>query len=576
MDKREPSLVPEWLRSSGHGSGVGSSNHLQSSDSQSDSSSLLRNGKNRNSRSRSDVDSVRSPFLDRSSSTNTRRGSSNGSTKHAYSSFNFSRTNRDKDRTREKDRSSYMDPWDHDTSMPFGNYLIGRGQEPLRRSHSMTTRKQGNHLAQGLTVGYKNGGNINLYNGHGILPGTSPSKSSKRIGFDKDFPLLRAEERNGGSDVVRVSSPGLSPTNQSLPVGNPALIVGEGWTSALAEVPNVIEKSGGTASHDNVGSSANLTGPTSRNMAEALVQAPVRTGTPPQAQTLEDRAIRQSRQLIPVVPSAPKGSVHNSSDKCKNKPMFRSGEAGLVSSRNAHQQSSVMLGNLQSNPGSQTKSEATKKLVILKPARENGVGAGGSPPNSRAAASQLTTAPSTQFTASARSTNGPRELRGASVNVIAGKIAEKKLSLAQTQSRHAFYSALKQNTSTNISTDPSKTSSCIFSSVEEKANSSKELVASDPPSAQAAERIDIKDRVEKVTDVAERSCRFELAVPPDPKEAAFLRSLGWDENDSEADEGITDEDIRDFFEQCKKLKPSLVQKLACRIRSNRGHSSRDS
>lgn len=28
MEKREPSLVPEWLRSSGHGSGVGSSNHL--------------------------------------------------------------------------------------------------------------------------------------------------------------------------------------------------------------------------------------------------------------------------------------------------------------------------------------------------------------------------------------------------------------------------------------------------------------------------------------------------------------------------------------------------------------------
>ncbi|XP_010436602.1 PREDICTED: uncharacterized protein LOC104720389 [Camelina sativa] len=559
MDKREPSLVPEWLRSSGHGSGVGSSNHLQSSNSQPDSSSLLRNGKNRNSRSRSDVDSVRSPFLDRSSSTNTRRGSSNGSTKHAYSSFNFSRTNRDKDRTREKDRSSYMDPWDHDTSMPFGNYLIGRGQEPLRRSHSMTTRKQGNHLAQGLTVGYKNGGNINLYNGHGIHPGTSPAKSSKSTGFDKDFPLLRAEERNGGPDVARVSSPVLSPTVQSLPVGNPALIIGEGWTSALAEVPNVIEKSSGTASHDNVGSSANLTGSTSRNMAEALVQAPGRTGTPPQAQTLEDRAIRQSRQLIPVVPSAPKGSVHNSSDKSKNKPMFRSGEAGLVSSRNAHQQSSVMLGNLQSNPGSQTKSEATKKLVILKPARENGVGAGGSPPNSGAAASQLNTAPSGQFTASARSTNCPRELRGASVNVIAGKIAEKKLSLAQTQSRHAFYSALKQNTSTNISTDPSKTSTCIFSSIEEKANSSKELVASDPPSALAAERNDIKDRVEKVTDVAERICRFELAVRPDPKEAAFLRSLGWNENDSA--EEIRDEEIRDFREQCKKLNPSLVQKL---------------
>ncbi|KAG7552415.1 hypothetical protein ISN45_Aa06g030160 [Arabidopsis thaliana x Arabidopsis arenosa] len=558
MEKRgEPSLVPEWLRSSGHGSGVGSSNQLlSSSNSHSDSSSLLRNSKNRNSRSRSDVDSVRSPFLDRSSSTNTRRGSSNGSTKHAYSSFNFNRSSRDKDRSREKDRLSYMDPWDHDTSLPFGTILIGGGQEPLRRSHSMTTRKQGNHLAQGFTVGYKNGGNINTYNGHGILSGTSPAKSSKRTGFDKDFPLLRAEERNGGPDVVRIASPVLSPTAQSLSVGNPALIVGEGWTSALAEVPNVIEKSG-TGSHSNVGSSATLTVPTCRNMAEALVQAPGRTVTPPQAQTLEDRAIRQSRQLIPVVPSAPKGSVHNSFDKSKTKPMFRSGEIGLASSRNTQQHSSVMLGNLQSNPGSQIKPDTTKKLVILKPARENGVVAGGSPPNSRAAASQLTTAPSTQFTASVRSTNGPREPRGASVNMIAGKTAEKKLSLAQTQSRNAFFSTLKQKTSTNISTDPSKTSSCILSSVEEKANSSKELVASDPSSPQAAERDEIMESVEKVSDVVERVSRFESAVRPDPKEAAFLKSLGWDENDSEEDTLPMEE----MIEWCKKFKPSLLQKL---------------
>ncbi|EOA20277.1 hypothetical protein CARUB_v10000585mg [Capsella rubella] len=567
MEKREPSLVPEWLRSSGHGSGIGSSNHnLQSSNSHSDSSSLLRNSENRNSRSRSDINSIRSPFLDRSSSTNTRRGSSNGSTKHAYSSFNFNRSNRDKDRTREKDRLSYMDPWDHDTSLPFGTFLIGSGQEPLRRSHSMTTRKQGNQLAQGLTVG------VNLYNGHGILPGTSPAKNIKRTGFDKDFPLLRAEERTGGPDVVRVSSPGLSPTVQSLPVGNPALIVGEGWTSALAEVPNLIEKSGGTGSHANVGSSATLSGPTSRNvgssatlsgptsrnMAEALVQAPGRTRTPPQAQTLEDRAIRQSRQLIPVVPSAPKGSVHSSSDKSKTKPMFRSGEAGLVSSRNTQQQSTVILGNLQSNPGGPIKPETTKKLVVLKPVRENGVVAGGSPPNSRAAAIQLTTAPSTQFTAPVGSANGPRELRGASGNTIAGKTVEKKLSSAQTQSRLAFYNALKQTTST---TDPSKTSSGIFPSVEEKANSSTELVASDPPSTQAAERNDPKDRVEKVADVAETISRFDIVVRPSPKEAEFLRSLGWDENVSEKDEALSEEEIRSFIERYKKSKPSLVQKL---------------
>lgn len=174
-----------------------------------------------------------------------------------------------------------MDPWDDDTSIPLGTFLIGRDHEQLRRSCSMTTRKQGNYLAQGLTLGLKNGGSINIYNGQGRLPGTSPAKSSKKTGFDMDFPSLKAEERNGGPDVVRISSPGLSPAVQSLPVGNSALIVGEGWTSALAEVPNVIEKTG-AGSHANVGISATLTGPTGRNMAEALVQAPARTGTPRQ------------------------------------------------------------------------------------------------------------------------------------------------------------------------------------------------------------------------------------------------------------------------------------------------------
>lgn len=208
-----------------------------------------------------------------------------------------------------------------------------------------------------------------------------------------------------------------------------------------------------------------------------------------------------------------------------------------------------MIGNLQSNPGSQIKPYTSKKLVVLKPTRENGVGAGGSLPNSRAATSQMATTPATHFTAFMRSTNSPRELRGASVNMIAEKTADKKLSLAQTQSRNAFYSALKQKTSTNISTDPSKTSSYIFSLVEEKTNSSKELVASDPSSGQAVERDDIMERVEKVSDVAARSCRFELVEPPNPRDVEFLKSLGWKENDSEEDGALTVEEIRDFIEE---------------------------
>jgi hypothetical protein len=93
--------------------------------------------------------------------------------------------------------------------------------------------------------------------------------------------------------------------------------------------------------------------------------------------------------------------------------------------------------------------------------------------------------------------------------------------------------------------------------VEEQANSSKELVASDPSSPQAAERDEIMESVEKVSNVAERISRFESAVRPDPKEAAFLKSLGWDENDSD-EYTHTMEEMREW---CKKFKPSLLQKL---------------
>ncbi|CAA7062331.1 unnamed protein product [Microthlaspi erraticum] len=560
MDKGEPSLVPEWLRISGGGS----SNHLLvSSSSHSDSASLQNNSRNRNSRSKSDVDSIHSPFLDRSSSTNSRRGTSNGTGgKHAYSSFNFNRSQRDKDRMREKDRS-YVDQWDLDTCIPLRNIVAGRDQDQLRRSHSMVTRKQGDHLSRGFTVGLKNGGSSTSYNGNGILPGPSIGNSFQRTGFDKDFPSLGADEKHGGQDVVRVSSPGLSSAVQSLPVGNSALIGGEGWTSALAEVPNVIEKACAgslTSPKASIVSSGTLPGPTGLNMAEALVQAPARTHTPPQGSVKtqrEDLAIKQSRQLIPVVPSAPK--ILNSSDKSKIKQVVRAGETCLAHTRNSQQQPSVLLGNFQSNPSGQIKSE--KKLLVLKPARENGVAAvkeSGSPsgnPNSRPASSQLMNSAQSTQSAPVRSTNSPKELKGATAfTMTSSQTIEKKSSLAQTQSRNAFYSALKRkSTSTSISSDSvNSTANCISSSVEEKVDSSKELVASDSSSPQATSGVEVTQR---------NSIGFEEADTPDEEEAEFLRSLGWEENNGE-DEALTEEEIKAFFEQYEMLRPAHTQKLS--------------
>ncbi|KAG2295566.1 hypothetical protein Bca52824_042235 [Brassica carinata] len=311
----------------------------------------------------------------------------------------------------ERDRPSYIDPWDRDSRFPFGTFLNGRNQEQSRRSNSMTTRKHDDYLAQGFT-----------------------NATSSR-----DFPRLKTEE-------------GMKETQTLLGIGS-------------AEVPNDIKKSGS----DSDITSNTLTGQT-RNMAEAFLQPP-RTGAFPQMlfllgifndKRLEDQALK----LIPVVPSAPKGSVS------MTKPMVRSGAVGLASFRNTHKHSSMLLGNIHSNYG-----KPDSKLMIA--------------------------APSAPFITS----------------------------VAQTQSRNAFYSALKKKTSTNIST-----SSCIFPSVEEKSDISKELVASNPSSVHAAER----------------DGGFEPADLPDEEEAEFLKSLGWDENNTEV-EALTDEEIRAFYEQVKRL-----------------------
>ncbi|KAJ4905968.1 Uncharacterized protein Rs2_09626 [Raphanus sativus] len=450
MEKREPSLVPEWLRSTGNGSSVGSKNHILSSSARSDSSLLLNNNKSR------------SPFLDRSCSTNPRRGSA----RNAYSNFNVQRSNRDKDRSsREKD----IDPWDHDTCFPFGTFF---NEEHDGRS---------------------------FYNRNGILP---------------------AKTSQGGPDVVRISSPALSQN----------LTAGEGWTSALAEVPIVIDRSASESVAASVVTSNTITGQT-RNMAEAVSQ-PRRTGTPP-----------RTLKLIPVLPSTPKGSVLSSSDKSKTKPMARSGEIGLASFRNTHQHSSIRLGNLPSNSGSQIKPDTTKKMVVLKPAVKESA----SPRpinNTLAAASQMIAAPSAPSTTSAQSTNNPRELKGALVNIP----PEKKLSLPQTQSK-------SRNISKElVASDPSsvETDDIVMERVEK-------VSEADPSSVETDDIV--MERVEKVSEAAERVSVFEPADLPDGEEAEFLKSLGWDENNTEVVEAITEEEIKAFYEENKEVKPSLMQTL---------------
>ncbi|XVF64654.1 hypothetical protein PTKIN_Ptkin09bG0185200 [Pterospermum kingtungense] len=592
MERSEPALVPEWLRSTGSVTGGGNSaHHFASSSPHSDVPSLVHHGRHRNSRNISDFDSPRSSFLDRTSSLNSRRSSSNGSAKHAYSSF--SRSHRDKDRERDKERSGFGEYWDRDSSDPLESILSGRVEklgistgrveiDRLLRSRSMVSRKQGEPLPRKIAVDSRDSSNSNDNNGNGLLSGVNIGSSIQKAVFEKDFPSLGTEERPAVPEIARVSSPVLISASQSLPVGNSALIGGEGWTSALAAVPSVVGSGSIGSLPAPITVSSSISGAPSvtagLNMAEALVQAPSRTHTAPQlsikTQRREELAIKQSRQLIPVTPSMPKGSVLSSVDKSKAKPAVRTSEMNIAVKSGQQPPSLVHHGN-QSPNSAHVKSDMPKtsgKLLVLKPGWDNGVSSPtqkdvASPTtnaNNRVATSQHAVAPVTS--AAARNLNNLKlsagERKAASLNPIAGFTVEKRPSLAQTQSRNDFFNLLKKKTSTNTSAGLSDLDSHILSSPTEKSEVTKEVDSTSVTDHAnengiiATSNGDTCQEAQRFSDDVENNMSSTAMVYPDEEEAAFLRSLGWEENSGE-DEGLTEEEINAFYQEYMKLRPSL-------------------
>lgn len=579
MERSEPALVPEWLRSTGSVTGGGSSSpHFATSSLHSDVTLSTLSSRNRSPRSVSDKDSPRSVFLDRSSSSNSRRSSSGTSSKHPYSSFN--RNHRDKNREREKERPGTVDLWDHDTSDPLGNILAGRvDKNSLRRSQSLVSRKPGEFLPR-RTEDSKGGISSTHSSGNGIHSGGSSSfNGNQKAAFEKDFPSLGIEERQ----VTRVSSPGLSSAVQSLPIGNSALLGADKWTSALAEVPPIIGSigMGSSASQQSVAvapTPSALSGTASLNMAEALSQAAPRARStmqiPDKTQRLEELAIKQSRQLIPVIPSMPKVSVSSSADKSKQpKSIARTNEmVGITKSM--QQPFSSQLANQARSGQVRVEAPATshgKTLLVLKSGRENGVTSlskeASTPANNtgnRLANCPPAVAPSAPAVTSPTSRVTSLETKAAALSLKPRSTAEKRSSLSQAQSRSDFFNLMRKKTSNSSTALPdsgmassnSREQSCLKTKDEDSAslspcvseNGSERTSNGDPHEAQ--------NHVQRHNDVEENNSPINGSVYPDEKEAAFLRSLGWDENAVE-EEGLTEEEINAFYQEYMKLKPSL-------------------
>lgn len=579
MERSEPALVPEWLRSTGSVTGGGSSGpHFASSSLHSDVTLSTLSSRNRSPRSVSDKDSPRSVFLDRSSSSNSRRSSSGTSSKHPYSSFN--RNHRDKNREREKERPGTVDLWDHDASDPLGNILAGRvDKNSLRRSQSLVSRKPGEFLPR-RNEDSKGGVSSTHNSGNGIHSGGSGSfNGNQKAAFEKDFPSLGIEERQ----VTRVLSPGLSSAVQSLPIGNSALLGADKWTSALAEVPPIIGSigMGSSAPQQSVAvapTPSASSGMASLNMAEALSQAPPRaratTQIPDKTQRLEELAIKQSRQLIPVVSSMPKVSVSSSADKSKQPKSSTARTNEMVGIAKSMQQPfSAQLANQPRSGQVRAEAPATshgKTLLVLKSGRENGVTSlskeASSPANStgsRIANCPPAVAPSAPAVTSPTSRVTSLETKAGALSLKPRSTAEKRSSLSQAQSRSDFFNLMRKKTSNSSTVLPdsgmassnSREQSCLKTKDEDSSsspcvseNGSERTSNGDPHESQ--------DHVQRHNDVEENNSPINGSVYPDEKEAAFLRSLGWDENAVE-EEGLTEEEINAFYQEYMKLKPSL-------------------
>ncbi|KAI3460613.1 hypothetical protein Pfo_017276 [Paulownia fortunei] len=578
MERTEHALVPEWLRCTGNVAGGGASAH------HSDISSSTHSTRSRSLRSNSEKDSSR--FLDRSSLCDSRRSSSsNGSPKHPYSSF--TRSHRDKNRIREKEKSLSEDNWDHGSSDPLVSILTSEVERSgFRCSQSLVSKKPGEVLPHRVDDSKNSIGRQSSSNA--VLSWGSNPSGIQKSAFEKDFPSLGTEEKQDMTGIKRVLSPGLTYAVQSLPVGNSVFLGGEKWTSALAEVPATLANNGMGHSplQQNVVTFATSASGAScaagLNMAEALSQPLARVRATPQlpdkSQRLEELAIKQSRQLIPMTPSMPKPLGLSSGDKSKQpKVAVRTNEIIAASKGVQPQPRSHQLSN-QSRAG-QVRSDSPStshigKFLVLKPGRENGVtivtkdaSISTGDANCRVLNGQFAVAPSTP-TATMSLNNSmvsAVEKNVAALSLSSRSTVDKRSSQSLAQSRSEFFNLMRRKTTPNATTILSGSSLAVSSpSAETSGEIFKEGHA--PVSPHVLENGNqmicngnghyIPEKSKKFSDVGEKNLFCNGQICPDEEEAAFLRSLGWEENGGE-DEGLTEEEINAFYQEYMNRRPSL-------------------
>ncbi|OAY68585.1 hypothetical protein ACMD2_14996, partial [Ananas comosus] len=432
----------------------------------------------------------------------------------------FERSNRERDRDRDfdlLDRSACNGFHDHSES-----FLSSQSENDILRQSRSVVSGEGP--------------------GSNSINGVHSKDSIVGASFEKEFPTLGSEEKNRRQDVGWVPSPGGNTPIQSISLGL------ESRDSAVATIPTTTGANGlGFSSISRAASVSQVPAPviastglstnTGLNMAETVAQAPSRARTPPQLssdiQRSEKLTRRQCEQLRPVMPSTPRTSVSNLSDKSRNK-VSRSGDSSTAPKTEQKFSQHVTCLHTPLKSDFARPSQVGSFLVLNR--ERNGLS-----PTTKGN-SNISKAASPVGLAASASLNSPNLQKPKADSKVTitfspqGSFGERRSHL-QAKDRLEFFNSIRNKTVNSSSGMPEPGSvsnlSSFVDSREQAVNNKKDGIADCELKCSENGKCVCEDK-----DACEESERLlhvnedanAISEPVDPEEEAFLRSLGWDQN----------------------------------------------
>ncbi|XP_022633009.1 uncharacterized protein LOC106752843 isoform X2 [Vigna radiata var. radiata] len=324
----------------------------------------------------------------------------------------------------------------------------------------------------------------------------------------------------------------------------------DGLTSASHDIPMTvgIKSQAMMMQQYNVSSSTSSMG---LSMAETLAQSPHHSYSPSQlsssTQKLEELALKQSRLLIPVTPSTPRSLAASSLEKSKAKTgrqqyPFYSRRLGY-SLQGAHPNSDIQK---TSSVNSHNFSASRELNGVSSTVKDNLLS-----PNSRSSAAPVGASRSTSIAAHSRSLGNNNSTPSTWITV------EKKPTFP-TQSRNDFFKNLSRKSSMEKPSSEASTtnvSSCpILKSRDASSVDSSSLNMVSDCSSIITVNDNAANEPLKPSSSGENQHISNPFLFTEEEEIAFLRSLGWQESAGD-DEGLTQEEIQNFYEKHMKLQP---------------------